>query len=71
MARRTEPATMAMTTYIQAYRIGVADPCVYTRRAEAASGQPKRRPEQCHLQVFHRDTPLILCRHKALPAEYM
>jgi len=37
---------MTVTADIQANRICVADPRMHTRGTEAASGQPKHRPEQ-------------------------
>ncbi len=44
---------MTVTTDVQPYRIGIADPRMYTWGIDAASGQA----EQYHLPVIHRDTP--------------
>ena len=57
MSRRTEPATMTVTSDVQPYRIGIADPRMYTWGIDAASGQAQRNAEQYHLPVIHRDTP--------------
>jgi hypothetical protein len=57
MSRRTEPATMTVTTDVQPYRIGIADPRMYTWGIDAASGQAERHAEQYHLPVIHRDNP--------------
>ena len=34
MSRRTEPATMTVTTDVQPYRIGIADPRIWTEERD-------------------------------------